>query len=1130
MSRTDTSPRISVVLPTYQGDEWITGCLDSLAAQTLGRDAFEVVVVANGPRTRTPELVDAWHTAHPGFRLRLIETEQAGVSHARNLGLDAAEGEYVAFVDDDDRAAPRMLEALLAAARPGVVPMAPVGFFDDGDDEPDFENWYTGALRPFVGVPATNASLYPALTGPWAKLVPAELARRARFPEDLRVGEDRVLWLRVFAAEQLQLVFAGWSAASAYHYRVRDRSASGRGETRSWEGFALPWLDAAAALHAVDVRRAEARRLREVAHGYVFGTFLRSYLAEQPGDLTRFRRALAERGLLDDEVPWRSAHDELAAGSTAVGSAGEPQVTVVVPSYGDTTWLREALVSALEQSLAPARYELIVVENGPRNGADAIVAELAAAHPEARLRHLHTEQAGLCHARNVGIDHARGDYVTFLDDDDRIGRRFLERLLAHADRDRIVMAPAGWVRDDDFARPSFDNPIYAPLQALHGTDASELDLHTALKCPWSKLVATDLARAVRFDEEIPFGEDLPFWLAVLATGRVRIVLGDPAAADVAYLYRIRPGSMMAFEAARTWELVIGRNLPKIQGFNRIAVPDAIGGIGWRLRWASVLRGMTGWLAGHPEDRRRTDEAVRELDLRPDDRETVGLSHVLLEPHPGPKVGVVVTTRGDEHRLAACLTSLATQSLPHADYEIVVVEHGSRGAERSVERLRAAHPGVQVGHRHLAVAGSAGSAGSAGARNLGLDDVRAPYVTFVDDEDRVGPWFLEELLAHAGPGNVVVGLAVTVPDTPAGRPAAEDERVQVLRAQHQELPRRELLDLLLDTVPAKLVSTDVARRVRFADEVGPVEGADFWLRALAAEPLRLVPAGAEPRAAYLHRERTEQRSDQGADWERTVAPRLTALAGWSRLPIADPAVASLRERLLAETVAALRPYAASNPGERPALERELDRCGLTSTPWRQLLDGGSRRELLLVAEEGLAVCEQVLAGDTTVDLCIYAEREITRAEIPGAAAASLRHIALTGPAVRSWADVDAYARTMLRDCLPQVLDPSAHVAVTSISAGPAEHLAAALVKITHPGLRWTARLLPGGEDFAVEADGIFEILAAGLVEAGFAGDEVPEDVLAFVGLVIDHLADDEPDEGTDDRAGEPAAREAAEAMA
>ena len=103
---------ISVIVPVYNGESYIRRCLDSILDSTC-RD-LELIVVVNGCRDNTAAVCR--DVAHTDSRVIVIETETAGTSHARNLGLDAAKGDYIVFVDGDDYISPVMLEHMLRCA------------------------------------------------------------------------------------------------------------------------------------------------------------------------------------------------------------------------------------------------------------------------------------------------------------------------------------------------------------------------------------------------------------------------------------------------------------------------------------------------------------------------------------------------------------------------------------------------------------------------------------------------------------------------------------------------------------------------------------------------------------------------------------------------------------------------------------------------------------------------------------------------------------------------------------------------------------------------------------------------------------------------------------------------------
>jgi poly(ribitol-phosphate) beta-N-acetylglucosaminyltransferase len=110
-----------------------------------------------------------------------------------------------------------------------------------------------------------------------------------------------------------------------------------------------------------------------------------------------------------------------------------PRVSVVVPLFNPGPYLERCITSIFAQSLPPGDLEAIFVDDGSTDGSGARLDEVAAAHANARV--IHQENSGWPgKPRNVGLDVARGDYVFFLDADDRLGPEALERLLAMAVR------------------------------------------------------------------------------------------------------------------------------------------------------------------------------------------------------------------------------------------------------------------------------------------------------------------------------------------------------------------------------------------------------------------------------------------------------------------------------------------------------------------------------------------------------------------------------------------------------------------------------------------------------------------------------------------------------------------------
>lgn len=105
------NPLISVIVPVYNVEKYIHRCVDSILGQTYTN--LEVILIDDGSPDKCGEICDEYASADA--RVKVIHQENAGLSEARNAGLDICTGDYVAFVDSDDYIEVNMYEKLLVA-------------------------------------------------------------------------------------------------------------------------------------------------------------------------------------------------------------------------------------------------------------------------------------------------------------------------------------------------------------------------------------------------------------------------------------------------------------------------------------------------------------------------------------------------------------------------------------------------------------------------------------------------------------------------------------------------------------------------------------------------------------------------------------------------------------------------------------------------------------------------------------------------------------------------------------------------------------------------------------------------------------------------------------------------------
>lgn len=104
------SVAVSVVVPVYNSQDTVYRCLESIAAQTFSN--FEAIIIDDGSTDHSPNICDDF--AMIDDRFKVVHTKNAGVSSARNKGIDLAQGDWICFVDSDDYVEATYLENLMA--------------------------------------------------------------------------------------------------------------------------------------------------------------------------------------------------------------------------------------------------------------------------------------------------------------------------------------------------------------------------------------------------------------------------------------------------------------------------------------------------------------------------------------------------------------------------------------------------------------------------------------------------------------------------------------------------------------------------------------------------------------------------------------------------------------------------------------------------------------------------------------------------------------------------------------------------------------------------------------------------------------------------------------------------------
>ena len=200
---------ISVIVPVYNVEKYIRACLDSIINQTY--QDLEILLIDDGSTDSSGAICDEY--AGKDERIKVVHKENGGLSSARNMGLDIAQGEYVGFVDSDDIIAPEMYEKLLQTMQMRQTDVCMCGCKITNEEgtvlmEDGFPNKF------YVIDDILEEVVLPLKTAAWNKLYVRTSIGINRFPQGKIHGEDLIFLLSFLTP---QTTFSAIEEA-CYHY------------------------------------------------------------------------------------------------------------------------------------------------------------------------------------------------------------------------------------------------------------------------------------------------------------------------------------------------------------------------------------------------------------------------------------------------------------------------------------------------------------------------------------------------------------------------------------------------------------------------------------------------------------------------------------------------------------------------------------------------------------------------------------------------------------------------------------------------------------------------------------------------------------------------------------------------
>ncbi|PWK92651.1 glycosyltransferase family 2 protein [Hallerella porci] len=222
-------PKVSVIIPVYNGEKYLRDCLDSVLNQTY--ENLEIIIINDGSKDQSEDICLQYFQKDK--RIVYKSKKNEGVSVARNHALDLATGEFILFMDCDDLLSLNAISFLLTTAQEHHVDSVA---FNYCQFRGEFKRFIPFSLHDkhifcreilieqLYNYHTSNIDLGLAFRAVWGKLLSASVIKKAniRFPEGMSLSEDACFMFNyVMACDKIYVV-----DEPLYHYRLNDNSAT----------------------------------------------------------------------------------------------------------------------------------------------------------------------------------------------------------------------------------------------------------------------------------------------------------------------------------------------------------------------------------------------------------------------------------------------------------------------------------------------------------------------------------------------------------------------------------------------------------------------------------------------------------------------------------------------------------------------------------------------------------------------------------------------------------------------------------------------------------------------------------------------------------------------------------------
>lgn len=371
------NPLVSVVMPVYNGENYVKEAIDSVLNQTYKN--IEIIVVNDGSKDNTDEICKSY-----GNKIRYYKKENGGVATALNFGISKMNGEYFSWLSHDDlykeNKIEKEIEVLSNLENKETIIFSNfelMNEFGKTFSKTNYSSFYTSEELCHSIFPVIRG----CINGDTILINKKCFEKVGLFREDLHCTQDYDLWFKLFAEYPSYLVLE-----HLVRYRIHDKQDTNNYPSASSESDSL-WTRIISKLTLKEVESWGQNPIETLMYLY-------------------YQMKCAK---------YENAMKEIWNLTKKIYSKYKPKVSILMPVYNEEKYIEESINSILEQSYGC--FELIVIDDNSTDESYKIVKEIA--KKDFRIKLYKNEfNKGIVGGLNTGLKYASGEYVTRQDADD----------------------------------------------------------------------------------------------------------------------------------------------------------------------------------------------------------------------------------------------------------------------------------------------------------------------------------------------------------------------------------------------------------------------------------------------------------------------------------------------------------------------------------------------------------------------------------------------------------------------------------------------------------------------------------------------------------------------------------------